>query len=218
MIKKLLTNENLINLYKQVEDYENIDPLAMGYHNYTHALNVLNLMTSIMEQLNINKDDINDYQVAALLHDIGAYCGKKDHHLRSGEMAKSFIEENNIILKDKNRVINAILNHSSESKELDLLTAILIFADKMDMTYQRVAPAGKYDIGMKQFLHVEKIDVKITENSLNVYFKVDNNCNKKEIENYYFFAKMIKSIESLSEKLNLSYEVYYNNEIWDYNL
>jgi HD superfamily phosphodiesterase len=31
-------------------------------------------------------------EIAALLHDVGRYNGRKDHHIRSCELAKSFLE------------------------------------------------------------------------------------------------------------------------------
>ncbi len=213
-MQNLINDKNIIKMYKYVEDYENKDPKAMGYHDYTHIVNVTNTMTSIMKQLNISKEEIDDFTVAAILHDIGAYCGKKDHHIRSYHMAKKYIEDNNIILNDKNRVLNAIYNHSFGFNQEDLLSVILIFADKMDMTKTRVAPAGKLNEGMNQFSFVENININITSNELQVHFIVNELCDKQKMEEYYFIDKMLHSVNELAKRLNLQPKILYNENPW----
>ncbi len=213
-IDEIINDKKLIKLYKDVEDFENIDPNAMGYHNMQHALNVMNTATKIMRQLKIDEEEIRDMQIAAILHDIGAYCGKKGHQIRSYEMAKEYIENNRIKLKNKERVLNAILNHSSGFDNIDLHVIILIFSDKMDIKKTRVAPAGMKDDIMKQFLYIEDIYIEITETKLEVSIKVDEKCDKKKLESYYFIIKMANAVKVMANKLELKPVILFNNNKW----
>lgn len=215
-IYDLIRNDDYIKkLYDAVEKFENNDPNAFGYHNYTHAVNVLNLGVNLCQELKVSEEDQEVFKIAALLHDIGAYCGKKNHQIRSYEMANEYLAKYDIEKSKKERILNLILNHSEGFDNEDLMVIMLIFSDKLDITKERVAPYGKLDEGMKQFLNIEKIEFKIIDNTLNVYFKINENCEKEKLENYYFIPKVGKSIKAMANKLNLEFKIFYNNDIWN---
>ena len=60
-------------------------------------------------------------------------------------------------------------------------------------------------IGNRQYYHIEDILVNIDNNRLTVNFISDGNINSKEINEYYFTAKVFKAIEKFASKLNLEY-------------
>ncbi len=212
-MNELFNNQYIKDLYDIVEKFENNDENAMGYHNFSHAVNVTKLLTTILKQLKFDEDKISDLQVASMLHDIGAYCGKKDHHIRSYEMSKDIVG-NIIPVNDVDYVLKAILNHSDSFDNDDLGIVALIFCDKMDMTKDRVAPAGRLDDGMSQFLFVDEVKIEIENSNFNVTFVVNEECDFSKLNNYYFIPKMFKAVEALSSRLGLKANVYYNNVIW----
>ncbi len=216
MLDYLVNNQIIIDLYNEVEVFENSDKNGYGYHNLRHAYNVAKMVTVILTYLNFSEKEIEDFQLAAMLHDIGAYCGKEGHQLRSYEMTKKMLSDKLFVAHNKDRVLNAILNHSDSFDNDDLGIVALIFADKIDMTKDRVAPAGRIVEGIREFLHLDSVSVDITDSSFNIYFESDGNCNMKELNNYYFIPKMFKAIEAIANRLNLKHNIYFDKNIWVY--
>lgn len=63
-------------------------------------------------------------EIAALLHDIGRYQGRKDHHTRGYEIANNFFEGIDLPEKRKNLILKCILKHRTrfhtEDNELEV--------------------------------------------------------------------------------------------------
>ncbi len=203
----------ITDIYAKIEAMENNDPNGHGYHNLQHAVNVMNMASEILKDLKADKRDVEDVKVAALLHDIGCLEGKENHEIRGYDLAKKYLDENQNLVHDKHRVLEAIKNHRDGFESDDIITLALIFSDKLDLKYTRVAPAGKKEPGMKELLHVLDITVEVVD-KLKVKFVTDGSCNKKELETYYFIPKVFKSISKMADKLNKEYEVYFDENLW----
>lgn len=207
------SDSEIIKIYNEVNDYENKEK-QRAYHDYNHVLNVSKTVKELLESLNYDEDFIDEAQVAALLHDTGCTEGKENHEIRSYEFAKNYLEKNNIQLKNKEMVLEAIKNHRNGFDTDNIITLTLILADKLDIKKTRVTREGCNVIGNRQYQYVNDINLKIDKNNLKVHFYCDEQMNLRELEEYYFTSKVFKAIRSFSDKMKLKPDVFINNEKW----
>ena len=209
--EKLINNSEIINIYNQIEEYEN-ETGGWAFHNYAHIKNVTDIATNLLKKLNYDDNTIYKSKIACLLHDVGALQGKEGHDIRSYEFAKKFFEDNNWNFLDKDKILEAIKNHSSGFDTDNILTLTIILADKLDIKSSRISEAGKQVIGNRQYGHIKDILIDIKNNTLIVNFITDNKLDINEFNEYYFTKKVFKAIESFSNKLNLQYQVMIDNK------
>lgn len=207
------SDNDIIKIYNKINEYENKEK-QRAYHDYNHVLNVSKTVKELLESLKYDKDFIDEAQVAAMLHDTGCTEGKEDHEIRSYEFAKDYLKKNNIQLKNKDMVLEAIKNHRNGFDTDNIITLTLILADKLDIKKTRVTREGCNVIGNRQYQYVNDINLKIDQNNLKVYFDCDEQMNLKEVEEYYFTSKVFKAIRSFSDKMKLKPDVFINNEKW----
>jgi hypothetical protein len=89
-------------------------------------------------------------EIAALLHDIGRYKGRKDHHTRGYEIAKNFFEGIDLPENRKNLILKCILKHRSrfhfEDNELEVKivqsadTLAALFSDEWQEYCRKTIP------------------------------------------------------------------------------
>lgn len=214
LYNNLLNDKNITNIYNNIglKEDENGN---MAYHNYNHILNVTNLVETILSKLNYDNDFIIKAKIACLFHDVGALQGKEGHALRSYEFTKKYFQDNNINFDDMELVLEAIKIHSDGFDTDNIIALALILADKLDIKKTRISASGKNVYGNRQYSHIEDIIINIDNNYLSINFITDNKENKEELEEYYFTKKVFKAIDSFSKKLNLDYEVFLNNDVWN---
>ncbi len=70
-----------------------LDPVYT-YHNYDHALMVLESVNRLADFSKITGDDLLVLQLAALFHDSGFISGAKDHEKRGQEIANEYLTKN----------------------------------------------------------------------------------------------------------------------------
>lgn len=210
MYEDIKKDQEIIDIYNQINDIENKEN-AWAYHNYTHALNVAGIIDNILTELNYPKDLIEEAKIAAILHDVGNTKGKKDHEKRSYEFAKDYLKRKNKKLKYYDEVLEAIKIHRDGFDSENIIASALIFADKIDITKERVTEYGKQIEGMRQLLYINDIKINISDDCLNVYFDVDSKIDFKELKSFYFMQKVLKSIDSFARKINLESNVYFHN-------
>lgn len=211
---ELIKNDKrIINIYNQITEFEDLDK-GWAHHNFGHVNNVSNLVESILNKLNYNEDFIEEAKIAALLHDIGAIEGKDNHSSRSYNFAKSYFNDNNIILEHKDLVLDAIKIHSDGFNSDNIIALTLILSDKLDIKHTRVAKEGYNVKGMRQLQYINDILVDINNSNLEVKFICNNKINKSELEEFYFILKVFKSIIAFSKKMNLEPKVSFNNIEW----
>ena len=125
--------------------------------------------------------------------------------------AKDYLIINNIKLKHHEEVLEAIRIHSDGFDTDNIIALALIFADKLDITKDRVAHYGINVEGMRQLIYITDIKIKIEDGKLNVYLEADQKIDIKELTEFYFIQKVLKSVQAFSEKLNLGFNVYLND-------
>ncbi len=213
MYEKILKDDKIIELYKNIDDYEDKNK-GWAHHNLTHAINVATMIESILKQLEYNNEFIDEAKVAALLHDIGCIKGKDHHAERSAIMAKKYLNNNQIKLKYEDEVIEAIKYHSAGFEEKNIMTLCLIFCDKLDIKKSRVGKEGYNIIGMRQFQYINNIKIKINDKNVKVDFIIGDGVDLKELENFYFINKVFNAINSFSNIIKRKALIKINNKIW----
>lgn len=213
MLESIKNDKIIIDIYNKIEDFENLNK-GWAYHNYNHVLNVMNIFDDVLVKLGYDDEFVEEAKIACILHDIGALEGKDDHAERSYIFAKKYIEDNNIQLKYKDLVLEAIRVHSDGFDTDNIMALVLIFADKLDVKKTRVAEEGKNILGMRQLMYINDILVEIIDNRLIVNFLVDDNINISELNDFYFTKKVFKAIETFALKMNLGYKILMNSIEW----
>ena len=207
----LINNQEIIDIYNKIEKYEKEND-GIAFHNYNHVKNVTDIATNLLIHLNYDDNTIYKIKIACLLHDVGAIIGKEGHADRSYEYAKKLFIDNNWNFLDKDKILDAIKNHSNGFDTDNILTLIIILADKLDIKSSRITEYGKKVIGNRQYGHIQDISIDIKNNTLIVNFITDDKLDMDEFNDYYFTKKVFKAIFSFSNKLNLQYKVMIDNK------
>lgn len=212
--EEMLNDKSLVELYGKVHEYE----VAQGghaYHDFNHVVNVATYCEEILKALKFDENFIRETKIAALLHDTGALQGKENHAQRSFEFAQKYLHDNNINLKNKDLVLEAIKNHSGGFDTDNIIQLVLILADKIDLKKSRVSDAGKQVEGIRQCQYIDDIQFEIKEGTFQINFVCDERMNLQELNDYYFTKKVFKAIRSFSNKLALTPKVCINNKPWE---
>lgn len=210
---KMLKDNEIKDIYNEVEEYE-INTGGWCYHNYNHVMNVTKMVVYILKELNFNEEDVAKGKIACLLHDTGAILGKDDHAYRSYIYAKEYFKKNDINFKDIDLVLEAIKDHSNNFDTDNIYTLVLILSDKLDTKSNRVTEVGKTILGNRQYTHIKDIKISIKNNLLSINYITDKNIDIKELNEFYFTKKVFNAIKSFSNKMNLNYKVYIDNNEW----
>lgn len=211
--EQILNDKAIVEIYEKVHEYED-EHGGHAHHDLSHVLNVTAYCEKILRALKYDEDFICEAKVAALLHDTGAVQGKENHAYRSFEFAKKYFDENNIQLKNKDLVLEAIKNHGDGFDTDNIIQLVLILADKIDLKKSRVSEAGKQVEGIRQSQYIDDIEFDIGGGGLKINFVCDKKMDLEELNNYYFTKKVFKAIRAFSSKLNLAPSVCVNNKPW----
>lgn len=210
---KMLKDNEIKDIYNKIEEYE-INTGGWCYHNYNHVMNVTKMVVYILKELNFNEEDVAKGKIACLLHDTGAILGKDNHAYRSYTYAKEYFKKNDINFKDIDLVLEAIKDHSNNFDTDNIYTLALILSDKLDTKSNRVTEVGKTILGNRQYTHIKDIKISIKNNLLSINYITDKNIDIKELNEFYFTKKVFNAIKSFSNKMNLNYKVYIDNNEW----
>lgn len=216
MFEQISKDPYIIDLYRKVEAYEDLND-GWSYHNLNHVNNVAKTVESVLSSLGYSQDFINEAKIAALLHDVGCINGKENHAYRSYEIIKEYFESQNISLLNKELVLDAIKMHSDGFDTNNIIALAVIFADKLDIKYDRLAKSGYSIIGLKELQYIKDIIVNIDNNKLIVKFIADSKINIQELEKFYFISKVFKAIKGFARLMNLDYIITLNNVNWNPN-
>ena len=178
----------------QMEDEE----AGWAYHNWLHVNNVVAMTEMILKQLAVSEEYLEAAKIAALLHDVGALQGKAGHALRGKQFAEAYFRKQKICLP-----------YSEE-----LMTLALIISDKLDITTSRVAKAGYFVPGMRQFQFLKKIEIMLSEQEVCVSFTAEEELDLEELNAFYFMPKVFKAIAAFSGKIQRRPIVLLNNQEW----
>lgn len=219
---KILNDPVIINYYQLIAKLEDRRSDGWAHHDLNHVKNVANLVEQILNKLREDNDNfiyddnfIEEAKIAAILHDIGMFRGKKKHNEYGAEYAKYYLKKRNITLEHEGEVIDAIQVHREGFETNNIIAIIIILADKLDIQKTRVAKNGRNIPGMRQMLHITGIDIKIENKVFIVNFISDNYINKPELEGFYFTKKVFFAIREFSKKMKLTPNILFNGVQWD---
>lgn len=211
--EKIANDKEIIRIYNEISKFEDLDK-GWAYHNLEHANNVANLVEVLLKKLGYSDNFIEEAKIAAILHDIGALNGKKNHALKSYNFSKMYLKKNNFLLENLDLVLDAIKIHSDGFNSENIIALTLILSDKLDIKYTRIAREGYNVAGMKELQYIKDILVDIYDNTLKIKFICDDKINKNELEEFYFIAKVFKGIIAFSKKMKLNPKVFFNDSEW----
>lgn len=217
MHEKIINNQEIIKLYQDISEYEEMTG-GWAHHDFNHVSNVAKMVEKILEQLQYDRQFIEEAKIAAILHDMGSLQGKENHANRSYELAQNYFERKAIKMKNEELVLEAIRIHSDGFETDNIMALALILADKLDIKKTRLARAGYGVEGLNEIQHIEEIQVTIDSEQLVITFVANEDMDLLKLESFYFIPKVFKSIRNFSKKLNLQPCVLLNNQPWNLNL
>jgi predicted metal-dependent HD superfamily phosphohydrolase len=216
MFDRIRNDSYIIDIYNKIESPENNDRF-WTFHGLRHVNNVIETVENTLIQLGYDDEYIENAKIAALLHDLGMLEGKEDHDIRSYEKTKKYLEDTHINLKYKEEVLDAIRSHRDIVQSDNIMALVLVFADKIDIKKTRLAPKGYDIVGLRQYQYIDDININKEDNNFKVQFIVDSNCNKQELEDYYFTPKVFGAINIFANNFNYNLKILWNNEEWILN-
>lgn len=143
-------------------------------HGRYHTTFVMNTMEKLLTDLNYNSQIVELGKIAGLLHDIGTIEGKKGHAKRSSELCVPFLNKTTLSKKDKDIIIHAIEDHSSGNEINSAVGAVLLIADKIDLSKNRVLDLGKKDEWYCNLLNINGVIVAVQNDSIVINYLVNN--------------------------------------------
>ena len=213
MFEKIKNDLYVLGCYITADNHNSSNGFWV-YHGMRHVNNVIEMVEKILIQLNYDEEYIENAKIAALLHDIGYGGIKKDHEIRSYEMAKKYFEENNVKLKYKYEILDAIKNHREGFNSENIMTLVLILADKIDIKKTRLAPEGYGIEGLNQYQYIDDINILKEGNNFTVQFLINSNADKQKLENWYFTPKVFNAIKSFSSHFGFNLKILWNDNEW----
>lgn len=216
LYNKILNNKEYLETVKKIENIKFITDGKWDWeHGLGHYKRTSEYAKDILEQLGADGRTIDLALASALLHDIGLAKGDKtDHALESSKIFTRFIKDTDIndneiiILKD------AIKDHSNGNEIKSLVGLALVLADKLDVTYHRTINSSIQDETNKEIQKIKKVDIKITNKYLTVYYKTDDNFNVNVFKNW---KKAITIPNKIAHYLNKKYILNINDKEINFN-
>jgi len=201
-----------------VDIYNKIEKLSIkefwATHGWSHVLNVINTVETVMKKLNYSSEMIECGKIAALLHDIGCIKGKKNHATESYNIAIKYLTSVDISNEYKKMILDAIVDHSEGNNITSIVGAVLIFADKIDYDRKRIMPLGYSIENFNQIQYIDHIEILLSKDSLIVKFVVSDMFDRFSLENFYFTPKVFAAIYKFSKYLKLRPCVKLNDNEW----
>jgi metal-dependent HD superfamily phosphatase/phosphodiesterase len=212
--QELVKDESIKNIYDKVD---NLTSKRWTTHGMRHINNVVKLVENVLRELKQPENIIQYGMIAAYLHDVGVMHGKNNHAQNGYLFVKDYLKDKDLPEDIKDMIAEAIKNHSEASENSDLLSIVLVFADKLDISKSRLLEEAYEEDGLKEIQYVNGVKVSISD-KLIVNFDCDKRFNKEEFEKYYFCNKVFKAIAQLAKYLNKDYQVNINKKEWKYDI
>ncbi len=221
MCKKVSSLENSYNqIMRDLSVLESIsknNEVSECYscHGIYHTLYVEKEVKKILEKIGETKENIMLGEIAARFHDIGCLDGKKNHAKKSYEITKCYLDKYNFKSKQKEIVLQAILDHSKGEEIKTNVGAALLLADKIHISKERVildkAHVNYFNINN---LLIDKVDLNIDNKNIHVNFLVDKGYDPFSLS---YWPKCIEIPEKVAKFMNRKCIFYINNKIVDFN-
>jgi len=212
LYEELLNEEYIKNIYNSIENNPRI-PISHGIH---HILNVLNYCKRLAVLFNLSEEERELLFAAAALHDV-AQVFLQAHHAKNGSfMVKEMLENNETIDPDYirskvdiDRVCNIIKCHGGKNEEdyEDKLSCLLILADKLDITKDRIRKAYKKHDFLWFMEDVEKVNMELDDGCLNINILTNKEVTFEDLNAKNGIEKISNVLKMFSKKQGLKYKV-----------
>lgn len=207
----ILNDDKILNYYNEIDNSK--EDIWWVHHNQQHVKNVADLCEQIGIGLGFDNNFIEEVKIAALLHDLGSVYGKKNHAIRSYEMAKEYLSKQNIKLKNKKDVLEAIKIHTDGFTTKNKIACVLMLGDKLDIKDTRITEYGKTIIGIRQWQYIKNINLDIKKDYIKIELICSSNLNEKEFRDFYSTKKLFKAIENFKKNIHVEIDLIINKKI-----
>lgn len=212
LYEQLLKEEYIKNIYNGIENNTRI-PIS---HGWPHILNVMGYCNKFIELFQLNDSDKETLLTAALMHDVAQIFLQPNHAKNGAWMVKEMLENNESIdpeyIKrtiDIDRVAKMVGKHGGKKDEdyEDFLSGLLILADKLDITKDRIRPAyKKYDF-LWFMEDIEQVDLKFEDNNISIIIKTNNAVSFEQLNDKHGLDKLPKVFDKFCKMHNLTYTI-----------
>ena len=212
LYEKLLKEEYVFNLYNGIENNKRI-PIS---HGHLHINNVLGYCKKLADIFNLTNKEREELLTSAVMHDV-AQAFLQDNHAYNGALiVKEMLEKNESIDRDYikskvdiDRVCNIIKNHSGKKKEEyeDVLSCLLILADKLDITKDRLKPRYKEFDFLWHMEDIDEVDVEFEDNILKVIICTNKQISFEHLNRYGGLNKLLLILDYFDERFNIGHEI-----------
>ena len=215
LYEQLLKEAYVINLYNGIENNSRI-PIS---HGFIHIHNVLNYCKKLADIFNLNDNEKEELFTAALLHDVAQAFLQPNHAYNGAFIVKEMLIHNETIDPlyiqskiDIDRVCNIIKNHGGKKAEEydDILSCLLILADKLDITKDRLKPRYKEFEFLYFMENIEKVDIVLEDSVLKIII-FTNNISFEELNKKGGLDKLIKILDCFDKRFNLKHKIVIEN-------
>lgn len=206
-----IINDSKINeLYLKIKENSNY----LMDHAIKHRDNVINYCKKLIKVFEIDDNTANNQLIAASLHDIGRAYNDEEHAHSSAEFALKYLEDK--LSKDDVNFIYRIINNHSGFKDRDFYEEILYFADKIDISKDRLEENYKEKYNTTSIMEsIQNIDFKIEDNTFKVLFKTDKTISFENFktEKKKYNIGIIYNVSLISNQKNLKYQIYWDEKL-----
>ena len=211
ILEKLLSDDEIRDIYRKIHALEERNK-DTAHHNPIHIRNVMDYGRKLAELIEMDPEMIDAVEIAAYLHDIGRLSVKKGHAEKSSEMARDYFEKNNLHHKYEKDILEAIALHSNGCDSDNPIVLTLILADKLDITFTRLASQSYLERGMRQLQYITDVNLDLKDGCLMIDFICEPLIDFEELQEFSFIGKMEKAVEAFCNHFGLKHRLEYVRE------
>ena len=215
-----MTHQDILKSKYFKQTYTQIEELKKDFyvnHGFIHIDGVINNAKYLADLFCLSDKEKELLLIASALHDIGYLMGREGHAKNGGILAYEYLKDK-MPKQDVDIVCNAIASHGGKLEDdyCHPVSMCLILADKFDFCKQRYTDDGKEHTSLPLFLSIEKIELtKESENNYKLNIYTTNKELFNNLEDNYFFKKLLEVLEKLNKVWNYKVEIniadYVNN-------
>ncbi|MCL1878223.1 MAG: HD domain-containing protein [Defluviitaleaceae bacterium] len=168
MYEKYLNNSEISKIIDAINEMHRGS--IVSCHGRGHAMRVVAAAEQILVGLNFDARTVEMGKIAALLHDIGNIAGRRKHAKKSAALAKIFLSREDFLRRERDAIVQAIVDHSEGKKISSAIGAALIIADKIDISRRRIFPLSEPDVLHKNLLELEDVTLSISEKIISINY------------------------------------------------
>ena len=189
-------------------------------HGPKHWTAVADLASHFVLNANGSYNDAVLADTAGLLHDCGLICGNKRHSENGAQIARAFLKARfgkdvypadlyrpHLSDSDIYTICHAIANHSSGQEISTIVDAAIHFADKIDVTRDRVHVTSS--IILDQAVKIKRVSYEITDDSLVMHYTTDPDFNSAQ---FFRWRKAYDAPAAAAKFLKKGFAFYINGE------